>query len=56
MKQFVKKVLLGKDPKLNGLIALAIVGSIVLGCNCNKDFDLGNTSKTSNSLRVLRRE
>lgn len=57
MKKFATTLLFGKDAKLSGLIALAIVGSIALGCNCNKEFgDLGktdtnssNTSTTSNS-------
>ena len=30
-------------------IALAVVGSIALGCNCGKSFDLSNLSKDSNS-------
>lgn len=49
MKSFVQEVFFGKNSLLSGLIALAVVGSIALGCNCNKSVDFGNTSSTSNS-------
>lgn len=50
MKKLANTLLFGKDAKLNGLIALAIVGSIALGCNCNKEFgDLGKTDTNSNT-------
>jgi hypothetical protein len=48
MKNFVREVFFGTNSLLSGLIALAVVGSIVLGCNCNKEFGT-NTSSTSNS-------
>ena len=38
MKNFLNSVIFGKDNKISGLIAFAIVGMIVLGCNCNKQF------------------
>lgn len=49
MKNIFSKLLNGKDNRLNGLIALAVVLSIALGCNCNKSVDLGNTSSNSSS-------
>ena len=49
MKDLINELVFGKNGKLSGLIALAVVGSFVLGCNCGKNFDLGNTSSTSNS-------
>ena len=49
MKNFLNKVINGKDNRLSGLIALAVVLSIALGCNCTKDLDLGNASSSSNS-------
>ncbi|NOT48018.1 MAG: hypothetical protein HOP17_09775 [Acidobacteria bacterium] len=50
MKKLATTVLFGKDGQLSGLIALAIVGAIALGCSCNKQFgDLGKTDSNSNS-------
>ena len=49
MKTFLNKLASGRDNKLNGLIALAVVLSIALGCNCNRSFDFENSSSSSNS-------
>lgn len=49
MKTLLNKLVIGKDNKLSGLIALAVVLSIALGCNCTKDLDLGNAGSSSNS-------
>lgn len=49
MKKLISAFLFGKDARLNGLIALAVIGTFLLGCNCNKDFNLGNSSSESNS-------
>ena len=49
MKKRIDNLLKEQSNLINGLIAMLIVGSIALGCNCNKGFDLGNTSSTSNS-------
>lgn len=38
MKNISGEIIFGKANKLNGLIASIIVGLIVLGCTCNKDF------------------
>lgn len=52
MKTIINKILFGKD-QISGLIALAVVGMIVLGCNCNKSLDLSNLGKNeSNSTTV----
>lgn len=49
MKNLLNELFFGKNAKFSGLIAMAIIGSIVLGCNCNKNFDLANLSNQSNS-------
>lgn len=49
MKNILNKLVNGRDNKLNGLIALAVVLSIALGCNCNRSLDLANTSSNSSS-------
>jgi len=49
MKKFVNEFLFGKNAKVSGVIALAVVLSVALGCNCGKNFDLSNLSKESNS-------
>lgn len=49
MKKIIGSLINGKNNKLNGLIALGVVLSIALGCNCGKTFDLDNTSSSSNS-------
>lgn len=41
MKTLISNILFGKD-KISGLIALAIVLSIALGCNCGKGLDFSN--------------
>ena len=52
MKTIISKFLFGKNNMLSGLIALGIVASIALGCNCGKDFDLANLAKNANSRSV----
>jgi len=49
MKNILNKLVNGRDNRLSGLIALAVVLSIALGCNCTKDFDLNNSNSSSNS-------
>ena len=49
MNKLIGKIINGKDNRLNGLIALGVVLSIALGCNCGRTFDLDNTSSTSNT-------
>src|SRR5690606_981515 len=44
MKKLASSLFFGKDSRASGLIALAIVGAIALGCTCNKEFgDLGKS-------------
>jgi hypothetical protein len=49
MKKVIGNLINGKDNRLNGLIALAVVLSIALGCNCGKTFNLDNTTSSSNT-------
>ena len=49
MKETLAAVLFGKNNFVSGTIAICIVASIVLGCNCGKGLDLGNISDSSNS-------
>ena len=49
MKRSINSIFFGGNRLISGIIALAVVGSIALGCNCNKSFDLGNISSSSNS-------
>lgn len=37
MRKFISGLLTGRDNRISGLIAFAILGMIVLGCNCNKE-------------------
>lgn len=51
MKMFrqIERLFWGSNNLTNGLIALAVIGSIALGCNCTKDFNLSNSGSSSNS-------
>lgn len=49
MKRLFNNIVFGNNTLISGIIALAVVGSIALGCNCNKSFDLGNISSSSNT-------
>lgn len=50
MKNLVNKLINGKDNRLSGAIALVVVLSIALGCNCSKSLgDLANDSSQNNS-------
>jgi hypothetical protein len=48
MKKLIHEIFFGKNTLLSGLMALFVVGSIALGCNCNKDL-LSNTAKDENT-------
>ncbi|HVF47169.1 MAG TPA: hypothetical protein VNA17_06360 [Pyrinomonadaceae bacterium] len=45
MKNLFNNIFFGTNAKLSGLIALAVVGTIALGCNC-KDLNLANSSNS----------
>ena len=47
MKKLVNEIVFGKNATVSGVIALMIVLSFVLGCNCGKNLGIGNTSNTS---------
>ncbi len=47
MKRTINEILFGRNAKFSGLIALAIVGLIALGCSCGKDFNLSNLTNSS---------
>ncbi len=52
MKRLFNELVFGKNAMFSGLIALAVVGSIALGCNCGKNFDLANLAKEANVSRA----
>ncbi len=46
--KFLHELIFGKNPFLSGIIALALVGSIALGCNCGRSLaDLAESSNTA---------
>src|SRR5437868_14036543 len=49
MKKLINEILYGKNSMVSGLIALAVISAIGLGCFCNKDkFEgLSNTGSSS---------
>lgn len=51
MRSILKSLFWGSNNLITGAIALGVVLSIALGCNCNKDFNLGNTTSSSNDTR-----
>ena len=51
MKKLINDILFGTNARSSGLIAVAVVGLIALGCTCGKDFNLSNLSSNSNSGR-----
>jgi len=46
MKNLILGLINGRDQKFNGMIALAFIALIALGCTCNKDWEF-NTSQNS---------
>lgn len=49
MKKLIHEIIFGRNSLLSGVIAMAVVGSIALGCNCKDRFDLANIAKNDNS-------
>jgi hypothetical protein len=53
MKRSLESIFIGSDGKTSGIIALAVIALIALGCTCGEGFDLGklaeNTSTNSDS-------
>ncbi len=52
MKKLFNELVFGKNTKVSGLIALAVIGTIALGCNCGKNFDLSNLSNGNNAANT----
>lgn len=48
MKKLISEIVSGNN-FATGVIALGVIASIALGCNCGKDLDLSNIGKNSNS-------
>lgn len=49
MKQLLNKAIFGNDTRTSGVMALAIIMLIALGCTCGKNFDLGNLGGDGNN-------
>ena len=49
MRDLAYRLFFGRENLLSGAAALSIVALMVLGCNCGKSFDFGNSSSSSNS-------
>ena len=49
MNDSIRNLLFGKDNRLSGAIALAIIALVALGCTCGKNFDLGKMIENANS-------
>lgn len=49
MKKLINEILFGTNARVSGVIALAIVGLIALGCTCGKDFNVSNLPSNSSS-------
>ena len=49
MTEFLKRVLVGKNNLVSGVIAISVVAAVALGCTCGKSLDLGNIGKSDNS-------
>ena len=49
MKTHLLNLIFGTDNRISGLIALAFVLSVALGCTCGKNIDFANLGNNSNS-------
>lgn len=49
MKNLIRNAVFGGNNLVSGSVALAVVLSVALGCNCNKDFDLANLANSASS-------
>lgn len=48
--KLIKELVCGKNNLFNGVIGLAVLCAIVMGCNCSKDFgNLANTASNGNT-------
>lgn len=49
MKNLIREIIFGKNAGISGLIAMSVVLSVALGCNCGKDLDLSNLGKKADN-------
>jgi len=49
MRTVLANIFFGKGTAVNGLIALMVISAVVLGCTCNKGFDLSNLGRSSSN-------
>jgi hypothetical protein len=57
MRKLLREIFIGKSTFSNGILALAIIGLIALGCTCNgKKFDFGTKSDTDSSKEKTKEE
>ncbi len=52
MKNLLNEIMFGKNTIVTGVIALSIVALIALGCSCNKELNLGDLGKNSNTAHT----
>lgn len=52
MKKLINEIIFGKNSLLSGVIAMGVVASIALGCNCGKNFDLANLAKNASTTNT----
>lgn len=52
MKKIISTLLWGRNSKFNGMMAVGIISLIVLGCTCNRNFDLGNVGSDNGTDRT----
>jgi len=52
MKKLINTIVFGNSTLFSGLIAMAVVASFVLGCNCGKNLGLSNTSSDDPTNRT----
>ena len=52
MREVLNTIIFGRNPLVSGALAMAVVLSIALGCNCNKSLDLANVAEQSNTSRA----
>lgn len=56
MKKKLSNIMLGRSNKFNGLIALMVVCSIVLGCQCNKILDSAKEGSDKDDTPIAKKD
>ncbi|HMO80443.1 MAG TPA: hypothetical protein PKD24_06600 [Pyrinomonadaceae bacterium] len=49
MKRWLQSIFIGSDGKISGIVALAIVALIALGCTCTRSLDLGDVAENTST-------